>query len=1046
MDEATLRVACRFADESEQMADAIVSERPDDPGATAGDSPLTGPSYRAAIAWFDDNLPEVLGLLGALRAAEEWELAFRLGNNLILYLLRRRSWDQAEHVALLAADAALRSERPDREAQVLQAVGIARQMKGDDRGADEVFHRLEVLLQQHGDDLRRAQLLAQWAQTKRRFGDVTRANAMLRRSIDLYRAAGSVGGQGRSLGNLANLLDDEGAATAALEMYEQAVALFRNANLAADLALALRNLGQAYARRGVYDLALRALGDSRAVSRSLGDDRQEADAAWLEAQVHWQNDRIDAAVASARFVSERGDARVALEAKSMLGAAELLQGLEDFIAADDDDRRTAVITRHPALLSPSADHLLAERIETARSDRSEARIRHLMRGREALARYRSEQLGREVERRWAALEHIASPGSALPGRLKPIVALLSRDTDPDRRIALLGEAMGVLGDTQPMVRARLLSEVGRAVLDARDDAPAREQAIAALEEALALWDRDRDPEGWAALQDALGRAYRNRSLGNPGENVERAIGCFRAALSVYRRRTHREGWVTAVTNLANAYRSREKGDRATNMERAIRRYEAVIAATTVDESPRLRALVHGNLGYTYADRVLGNLAENVEDAIRYLGRALDGRAELNDPEVVAMLLNRSYALRKRVEGDRTDNIERAIQDLDAALAEARRAGLRLLEAQAASNLGAAWDDRRAGNAADNIEKAIEWYQIALEVQSREATPAAWAATVDNLANAYSRRSYGRADKNLDRAIELHESALSVYSPEFQPIEWARALHNLATSLLRRHGPSGRPADRAIDLYRQALTVRRRESTPFDWAETTDALARALALRGGTEPVSGDFDEAIVRYREALEVFDPGLIPDRARTTATSLGSLHAWLGQWSEAAAAFRLAVDAGERLYRSSILRASKDLELSESGDLARRAAYALARCSDLTGAVTVLEVGRARALREALERDRVRLTAAEGEDAGAVEAYAAAVERLRRLETAQRVSGGSTGEPSPGGDQRALVAEHRDAQAELDTALERIRRLPGFERLLMAPSFSDVGEAALA
>ena len=80
-------------------------------------------------------------------------------------------------------------------------------------------------------------------------------------------------------------------------------------------------------------------------------------------------------------------------------------------------------------------------------------------------------------------------------------------------------------------------------------------------------------------------------------------------------------------------------------------------------------------------------------------------------------------------------------------------------------------------------------------------------------------------------------------------------------------------------------------------------------------------------------------------------------GAWREAAEACGYALTATERLFHTQLARQHKETWLREAIGLPARAAYALGRAGDLSGAVVALESGRAMLLSETLERDRADL-----------------------------------------------------------------------------------------
>jgi CHAT domain-containing protein/tetratricopeptide (TPR) repeat protein len=316
---------------------------------------------------------------------------------------------------------------------------------------------------------------------------------------------------------------------------------------------------------------------------------------------------------------------------------------------------------------------------------------------------------------------------------------------------------------------------------------------------------------------------------------------------------------------------------------------------------------------------------------------------------------------------------------------------------------------------------------------------------------------GDRAENLERAIACHQAALQVHTPDASPMEWAKIQQSLGNAYRGRvQGDQADNWERAIACYKAALQVRTREALPILWATTQGNLGGAYADR-----VQGDradnLMQAIDAFQAALAVFEPSGLPVDCRRTGRALGHACSEAGRWNDAVRAYRIALDAADVLYASSLLRSSKEAELAEAPELHLRAAFALARVERLPEAVVALEQGRARGLGEALARDRADLVAVARRDAEAYQAYHRAAERVRRLEASERRNIAVAGETAA----EVLAAHHASfeveegalraaeeslgqeaeaARAELARAIERIRWMAGFERFLAQPSLRDI------
>jgi len=107
---------------------------------------------------------------------------------------------------------------------------------------------------------------------------------------------------------------------------------------------------------------------------------------------------------------------------------------------------------------------------------------------------------------------------------------------------------------------------------------------------------------------------------------------------------------------------------------------------------------------------------------------------------------------------------------------------------------------------------------------------------------------------------------------------------------------------------------------------------------------------------------------------------------------------------------------------------------------AAVALERGRARGLGDALARDRADLEKVRKVDSRAYELYRQAVEELQNLESQERQGESHEAKTSP--PLRDLMMQ---ARSRLDRALDRIRRIPGYENFLAEPGWEEIATAVV-
>ncbi len=393
-----------------------------------------------------------------------------------------------------------------------------------------------------------------------------------------------------------------------------------------------------------------------------------------------------------------------------------------------------------------------------------------------------------------------------------------------------------------------------------------------------------------------------------------------------------------------------------------------------------------------------------------------------------------------------------------------------------NNLGSGLRARyhRTGALAD-LERAIgAWEQAVAQTPTPEL-----AGHLLNLGNGLvDRYERTRALGDLEQAVHAFEQAVTKTPPDSPDLP-AR-LNGLGSGLMHRYMVAESPADleRAIDAWEQVVT--RTPAGSVDLPAYLNSLGAGLGVRYARTEDLADLEHSIESYEQAVARAPasspvlPGIRNNLAASLrvryertrmpadlerATSVyemaskeglkmaveAGLHSardwgnWAsdrGAWQEAVRAYGYAAQASEWLFRIQMVRRNKEVWLRETQGLPARSAYALAKTSDLRGAVVALERGRAQLLSETLERDRVDLEALRLTDAHLYTRYQQTVERVVHLANAELREAMFP----PDFD---LTFEAQAARAGLDAAVEAIRHLPGHEAFLSLPVFADVKAA---
>jgi CHAT domain-containing protein len=389
-----------------------------------------------------------------------------------------------------------------------------------------------------------------------------------------------------------------------------------------------------------------------------------------------------------------------------------------------------------------------------------------------------------------------------------------------------------------------------------DKAENIENAIASYQQSLKVYTFDAFPYEWARTQNNLGEAYRKRIRGDKAQNLEKAIASYQQSLKVYTFDAFPYQWARTQNNLAIAYFYRIKGDKDDNLEKAIAAYTEALKVYTFDAFLYEWARTQSNLANSYSNRIRGGKADNLEKSIAVCQEALKVYTFEDFPVDWARIQhNLANFYRERIRGDKADNLEKSITVCQEAFKIYTFDAFPYQWADTQNNLATAYRERIRGDKADNLERAIAVYQDALQVLTFNAFPKDWAMVQNNLALAYHERIRGDKADNLEKSIAAYTEALKVRTFDTFPYEWAMTQNNLANAYSDSDIIGGYKADnleKAIAAYTEALKVRTFDTFPYEWAMTQNNLALAYYDRVRGDRVD-NLEKAIAAYTEALKV-------------------------------------------------------------------------------------------------------------------------------------------------------------------------------------------------
>ncbi|MEO7045689.1 MAG: hypothetical protein ABI091_10325, partial [Ferruginibacter sp.] len=316
-----------------------------------------------------------------------------------------------------------------------------------------------------------------------------------------------------------------------------------------------------------------------------------------------------------------------------------------------------------------------------------------------------------------------------------------------------------------------------------------EDAIIAFNNTLKVYTQQNRPQEWALTNFYLGSLYYNRKEGRDADNLENCIKCYEKSLSVFTKEANAFYWMTVQNELGVAYSFSETGDKIKNTSKSLHYFKN--AEPLFEAEGRVDTLeqLYYDIGDAYLHFRTGDFAENIEIAISYFRKGLQLRnREAPNTFVVITIDNEpemqfyskfkkslGEAFISRLKGDRVHNLELSLKYLNDALFP-----FLILKPKDLSNiyslLGIAYFERGLGDRSDNIEKSIDNHLSA--IKSHEKKDVLWYMYHMELANAYRERIAGDQQENINSSIRNFEIVLEYITPANQPFEWSQCQHSL----------------------------------------------------------------------------------------------------------------------------------------------------------------------------------------------------------------------------------------------------------------------------
>jgi len=294
-----------------------------------------------------------------------------------------------------------------------------------------------------------------------------------------------------------------------------------------------------------------------------------------------------------------------------------------------------------------------------------------------------------------------------------------------------------------------------------------------------------------------------------------------------------------------------------------------------EDQAKLWAQLHFEMGLCLTQTPTGDRTDNLERAIEHYERALEEYTpSAYFDEWLATMHNLAVIYTRRIRGDRAENQEKAIELYKRVLQVCTPQISPAAWALSHYDLGRLYAKRIEEDQAANLEKAIDRCQRALKVWTHDGHSVRWSKVQDLLGTLYRRRLLGDPAENLEESLRCLQAALKELEPRKQTHvrDWARVHHNLGTALFHRiRGNRRDNLEKAITHFEKALNVRIRDT--LEWAATQHNLAAAYIERQ-QEGRAENIERAIELLEAVLKVRQREKFPVEWAMTQNVLGIAH----------------------------------------------------------------------------------------------------------------------------------------------------------------------------
>jgi DNA-binding SARP family transcriptional activator len=243
--------------------------------ADADPAPLSFTGSDEALSWYDSERANVVAATRQASGSGLHEIAWRLPAPLFWVFYHRDNWVDLVTTHRIALASARHVGNPQGEAWVLNNLGEALVMTGDNEGIGLLEQALAIR-REIGDRMGETQAANNLADAYQRLGRANEALGLLRRALDLNRQVGNRYGEGVALVNLGERLLDLDRADEAIDCLQQARRTFADIEYPDGAGWAMYWFGRCFASLGRDAEALDYLRQALASHQAAGNRLRQA--------------------------------------------------------------------------------------------------------------------------------------------------------------------------------------------------------------------------------------------------------------------------------------------------------------------------------------------------------------------------------------------------------------------------------------------------------------------------------------------------------------------------------------------------------------------------------------------------------------------------------------------------------------------------------------------------------------------------------------------------------------------------------------------------